>query len=75
MKKGWIYRWGYPFFGLPPEYRVSLYKQIFDLSYFSEGAINVDIAYELPVHIRNFYYKQLVDMKEKEKKHVEESKK
>jgi hypothetical protein len=36
------------------------------LCYFSQGAINVDIAYKLPVFLRNFYYHQLVDIKNRE---------
>jgi len=45
-----------------------LHEQIFQLSYFSNGAVDVNIAYNLPVHLRNFYYKQLVDLKEQESK-------
>lgn len=43
-----------------------MHKQIFELSYFSNGAVNVTIAYELPIHLRNFYYKQLQSIKEEE---------
>jgi hypothetical protein len=68
MEKGWGYRWRCPSFGLTPEYQLSLHKQIFELSYHSSGAINIDIAYNLPVHLRNFYYKQLIDLKERENK-------
>lgn len=74
MKKGWKYLSGSTFFGLTPEYRVYLYKQIFELSYYSEGAINVDIAYDLPVYIRNFYYSQLTEIKKKESQQIEEAK-
>jgi hypothetical protein len=48
---------------------------LFELSYFSEGAINIAIAYELPVHLRNFYYKQLSEIKAKESKSLESSQK
>jgi hypothetical protein len=41
---------------------------LFELSYFSNGAINVDIAYNLPIHMRNFYYRFLTEIKEKEAK-------
>jgi len=64
--KGWAYRCRYPFFGLTQEYKVYLHQQIFQLGYYSQGAINVDIAYDLPVYLRNFYYKQLTEIKEKE---------
>jgi hypothetical protein len=36
------------------------------LSYFSQGAVNVQIAYGLPVFLRNFYYAQLANIKNKE---------
>jgi hypothetical protein len=38
------------------------------LGYYSQGAINVDIAYNLPIYLRNFYYKQLTEIKEEESK-------
>jgi len=61
-----MYRGRYSFFGLTPEYKLSLQKQIFELSYHSNGAINVNIAYQLPVYLRNFYYRELANIKEKE---------
>ena len=57
--------WG--FFGLPINYSTILHKQIFELCYYGNG-FNQEGVYRLPIHIRNFYYKQLVDAKEKEKK-------
>lgn len=66
--KGWVYRYRYPFFGLTQEYKVQVHKQIFQLGYYSQGAINVDIAYNLPIYLRNFYYKQLTEIKEEESK-------
>lgn len=45
------------------------------MCYFSNGALNVDIAYNLPIYLRNFYYRSLVELKEKEAKSYEESSK
>lgn len=73
MRKGWMSLWEHPFFGLTPEYKVRIHQEIFELSYFSEGAVNVSIAYDLPVHIRNFYYKQLANIKEREAKEIEQA--
>ncbi len=73
MQKGWGYRYRYLSFGLSPEYKVYLHKQIFEISYHSQGAINIDIAYNLPVYLRNFYYKQLREVKEKESKASKDS--
>ena len=73
MGKGWGYRFRCPFFGLTPEYKLHLHKQIFELAYNSQGAINVDIAYDLPIHLRNFYYKQLVDIVKKQSDSTQDS--
>jgi hypothetical protein len=58
------------FFGLPSNYSVQLHKQIFELCYYGNGFTQEGV-YRLPVHLRNFYYKQLVDAKEAEKKNAE----
>ena len=43
-----------------------LHKQIFELCYYGNGFTQEGV-YRLPIHIRNFYYKQLVETKESEK--------
>ena len=48
-----------------------MHQQIFEMCYYGNGFIQSDL-YKLPTHIRNFYYKQLVKAKKKEK---EETKK
>jgi len=62
--------WG--FFGLPINYSTILHKQIFELCYYGNG-FNQEGVYKLPIHIRNFYYKQLADAKEKEKKETDKA--
>ena len=64
--------WG--FFGLPSNYSVILHKQIFELCYYGNGFTQEGV-YRLPVHLRRFYYKQLVDAKEEEAKQAEKSNK
>jgi hypothetical protein len=44
------------------------------LCYYGNGFTQEGV-YRLPVHLRRFYYKQLVDAKKKEKDQVENSKK
>jgi hypothetical protein len=61
------------FFGLPSNYSILLHKQIFELCYYGNGFTQEGV-YRLPVHLRNFYYKQLVDAKEVEKKAAESGK-
>jgi hypothetical protein len=43
-----------------------IHEQIFSLAYHSQGAFTQDIAYNLPVYLRIFYLKKLIDTKEKE---------
>ena len=68
-------QWLYPFFGLihSKEYIASLYSEIFNLSYFSQGSISISEAYDLPIAIRKFYMKCLLDVKKKEKEEIEAS--
>lgn len=60
------------FFGLPSNYSIILHKQIFELCYYGNGFTQEGV-YRLPIHLRNFYYKQLIDAKEAEKKNAEKS--
>ncbi len=73
MKKGWVYRLRYPFFGLTPNYKPQLHELIFSLAYYSEGAFTQDIVYNLPVHLRTFYLNLLLKIKEKEQEQVDKS--
>jgi hypothetical protein len=36
------------------------------MAYYSNGAFNFDQVYNMPVYLRNFYMKQLEDVKKKE---------
>lgn len=58
------------FFGLTAEYKIYLHREIFNLAYYSEGAFNQQIAYNLPVYLRRFYTKELQDAKKKEADHM-----
>ena len=52
-----------------------IHEQIFSLAYHSQGAFTQDIAYKLPVFLRIFYLKKLIETKEKEKEAMEKSNK
>lgn len=45
------------------------------MAYYSEGAFNQDILYQMPVHLRNFYYNKLIETKSKEKEQYDKSSK
>lgn len=74
MKKERLCRLRQTFFGLTPEYKVELHKQIFTLCYHSNGGFDFMSVYSMPVHLRLFYFKQLIDVKNDENKRVSDSK-
>jgi len=55
------------FFGLGPNYRPQIYDQLFDLMYYGNMGFNFTELYNMPVFLRNYYYRKLVDVKQKEK--------
>ncbi|MHA2407393.1 MAG: T4 family baseplate hub assembly chaperone [Candidatus Ranarchaeia archaeon] len=54
------------FFGITPQYKPAIHKEIFNLAYYSQGAFNQEIAYKLPVHLRRFYLNELKEAKQQE---------
>tara|TARA_R110000823_G_C15714319_1_gene477915 strand:- start:28 stop:255 length:228 start_codon:yes stop_codon:yes gene_type:complete len=53
------------FFGLTVEDKPKLHEQIFQLMYYGIGFTHSDV-YNMPVYLRNFYFKQLSDTRKKE---------
>jgi len=49
-----------------PEHKSDLHEEIFTLSYNSNGAFPFKDVYEMPVFIRQFYLRKLIDTKNKE---------
>jgi hypothetical protein len=45
---------------------LTIHTQVFELAYYSEGAFNQDIAYNLPTHLRIFYLRKLAEVRKKE---------
>tara|TARA_Y100000004_G_scaffold164268_1_gene194266 strand:+ start:7 stop:249 length:243 start_codon:yes stop_codon:yes gene_type:complete len=60
------------FFGLTPKDKPKLYDQIFQLMYYGVGFTHSDV-YEMPIYLRNYYYKKLVSAKEKENAEIKKS--
>jgi len=56
---------GLAFFTLPSDYSLQLHTQIWELVQFGNGFTWKDV-YFMPIHLRNFYYKKLADLKKKE---------
>ena len=53
------------FFGLSPKDKPKIHEQIFQLMYYGKGFIHSDV-YDMPIYLRNFYYKQLSETRKKE---------
>jgi len=64
--KGWHCHWVLISFGLPLEYKISLHEEIFNLCYYSNGGFTHSEIYSMPVYLRRFYIKKLVDTKKNE---------
>jgi hypothetical protein len=64
---------GSTFFTLPQEYRIQLHEEIFNLCYYSQGGFTQDVVYNLPIYLRRFYIRKLVDIRTKENEQVEKA--
>mgnify|MGYP000440977782 CR=1 FL=1 len=59
---------GLAFFGLTPDYRASLFRQIHDICFHGQGGYNFNEVYEFPIWLRNFVHRSMVEYYEKENK-------
>ena len=54
------------FFGLNPSSKVEIHQSIFYFIYGTPGFTFSDV-YNMPVHLKNFYLREFMDLKKKEK--------
>lgn len=54
------------FFGLGSDYRPLIQDQIFELMYYGKMGWTYYDLYNLPVHLRRYFYLKLVDIRKKE---------
>ena len=54
------------FFGLPPEYKLQIHEEIFQLILHLKGGFTFSDAYNLPIYLRTFYLKRLQTFYKKE---------
>jgi len=47
------------FFGLTPNYKISVYQEVFDLVYYGNGGFTYTDVREMPIHIRRFFIKRI----------------
>lgn len=54
------------FFGLASDYRGILQDEIFDLMYYGKMGFTYFDLWNLPTHIRRYFYRKLVETRKKE---------
>jgi hypothetical protein len=59
------------FFTLPNNYSVILHQKIFQMVYYANGGFNWHDVYYMPIKLREFYYRELVKAKDKEKEDMD----
>lgn len=64
----WKSLWGFRFFGLTPEYKISLHEEIFSLCYHGQGGFSWEEVYSLPIYLRRFYIQKIVKFVEERNK-------
>ena len=60
------------FFGLNPSNKLDIHKNIFYFIYGTPGYTFEDV-YTMPVHLRNFYFREYTDLKKKEGDEIKKS--
>lgn len=68
-------RLGLPFYGLTltPEDKLRIHQEIFHLVYNSNGGFTHDEVYSMPVVLRYFNIRMLIEQKEREKSQAKET--
>jgi hypothetical protein len=59
------------FFGLTPEYRLYLFKQIHEIVFNSNGGYDWSTIYNMPIWLRRFTFETLREHYEKQKEEAE----
>ena len=57
------------FFGFKPEHRITMHENLFNMVWHGEGRWDWDTIYNMPVHIRRFWEKQVTTII---KSHIEQ---
>ena len=60
------------FFGLSPSNKLDIHQSIFYFIYGTPGFTFNDV-YHMPVHLKNFYLREFMDLKKKEKEHFDKA--
>ena len=61
------------FFGLTPQYRVSLFSQIHEIVFHGKGGYDYETIYNMPIWLRNFTFNKMKEHYDKEAAEMKKS--
>ena len=64
---------GSRFFGLTPNYKFQVYREVHDLVYYGQGGFIYSEVYNMPIHIRRFHIRKVNEIHEKRNQAHEEA--
>lgn len=73
QKEGSIYLLLQPFYGLTQNYRLSIFKQIHEITFHGKGGYSFTEVYNLPIYLRNYIYREIVQYYDNESKEIEKA--
>ena len=66
----WIFHWLSSFFGLTVSHKPEIHREIFALAYNSQGGFSHSDIYDMPIYLRKFYIRELVEAKKREQEQM-----
>jgi hypothetical protein len=60
-------------FGLRSKDKETLHKEIFYFLYATNGSFTYSEIYSMPVHLRNFYYRELSEARQKQEQNQQQA--
>jgi len=54
-----IFNSALPFFGLGPEHRLIIFKELHEITFHGQGGYNWDIVYNMPIWLRRYTFNEL----------------
>jgi hypothetical protein len=59
LRRASIYQLGLPFFGLTPEYRINIFKQIHEIVFHGNGGYSWNDVYQMPIWLRRYTFNNI----------------
>ena len=61
---------GSRFFGLTPDYKLQVYKEIHELVYYGNGGFIYSEVYQMPIHIRRYHIRMIDGLHKKQNEEI-----